>query len=44
MEYSFSDQLVGTAELNTYWGDENTTFGQFEESSNIQLGIKYLFD
>ncbi|MEJ1438887.1 MAG: RNA polymerase-associated protein rapA [Candidatus Sedimenticola sp. (ex Thyasira tokunagai)] len=44
VEYSFSDQLVGTAELNTYWGDENTTFGQFEESSNIQLGIKYLFD
>ncbi len=44
VEYSFSDQLVGTAELNTYWGDENTTFGQFEESSNIQVGVKYLFD
>ncbi|MES9902282.1 MAG: RNA polymerase-associated protein rapA [Sedimenticola sp.] len=44
VEYSFSDQLVGTAELNTYWGDENTTFGQFQESSSIQLGVKYLFD
>ncbi|MES9881743.1 MAG: RNA polymerase-associated protein rapA [Sedimenticola sp.] len=44
VEYSFSDQLVGNVELNTYWGDENTMFGQFQESSNIQLGVKYIFD
>jgi len=44
VSYSFTDNLVGTAEWNHYWGDEDTTFGQFEESSNIQLGIKYLFD
>ncbi|OQX33952.1 MAG: hypothetical protein B0D96_10550 [Candidatus Sedimenticola endophacoides] len=43
VEYSFSDQLVGKAELNTYWGDEETTFGQFENASNIQFGVKYIF-
>ena len=26
MEYSFTDNLIGTAELNQYWGDEDTQF------------------
>lgn len=43
IEYGFSDEMVGTIEYNKYWGDENTMFGQFEKSSNIQLGFKYLF-
>jgi hypothetical protein len=43
-EYSLSDQLVVTGELNMYWGDENTTFGQFENSSSIQVGLKYLIE
>jgi len=44
VEYSFTDELIGTAEWNNYWGDENTQFGQFKRSSNFQLGIRYLFD
>lgn len=44
VEYSFSDNLVGTLAWNQYWGDENTTFGQFEDSSNFGLGVKYIFD
>ncbi len=44
VEYSFTDTLIGTAELNAYWGDEDTQFGQFEDSSNAQVGIRYLFD
>lgn len=43
VEYSFTDNLIGSAELNLYWGDENTLFGQFENSSNFQVGLKYLF-
>lgn len=43
VEYGFNDELLGTFEVNQYWGDEDTTFGQFEKSSNIQLGLKYLF-
>lgn len=43
VEYSFNDELIGTAEYNKYWGDENTQFGQLEASSNFQLGLKYLF-
>ncbi|MCP5141684.1 MAG: RNA polymerase-associated protein rapA [Gammaproteobacteria bacterium] len=43
VEYSFSDNLVGTAEWNHYWGDENTMFGQFDKSSNFQIGVKYIF-
>ena len=43
VEYSFSDELVGSFELNNYWGDTNTQFGQMEDSSNIQVGLKYLF-
>ena len=43
VEYSFNDEMVGSVELNSYWGDENTTFGQFKDSSNLQLGFKYIF-
>jgi len=43
VEYSFDDELIGTAEYNKYWGDANTQFGQLEASSNFQLGLKYLF-
>jgi len=43
MEYSFTDFIIGTAETNFYWGDKDTTFGQFDKSSNLQLGVKYLF-
>ena len=44
VEYSFTDNLLGTAEWNTYWGDRDSMFGQFKDSSNIQIGLKYLFD
>lgn len=44
IEYSFDDNLIGMFEYNAYWGDGNTQFGQLEDSSNVQLGIKYLFE
>jgi hypothetical protein len=44
VEYSFSDAVIGSVEWNNYWGDENTTFGQFKESSNFQVGVKWLFE
>ncbi|MET0049732.1 MAG: RNA polymerase-associated protein rapA [Candidatus Thiodiazotropha sp.] len=44
VEYSFSDTIIGSAEWNNYWGDENTTFGQFENSSNVQVGLKWIFE
>ena len=43
VEYSFNDEFVGTAQWNKYWGDDDTTFGQFEDSSNFQVGLKYIF-
>ena len=43
VEYSFNNEMIGTFEWNKYWGDENTMFGQFEDSSNLQLGFKFLF-
>ena len=43
-EYSFTDELIGSAELNLYWGDEDTQFGQFEASSNVQIGVKYIWE
>jgi hypothetical protein len=42
VEYGFDDQLIGTFEVNKYFGDENTMFGQFENASNVQIGLKYL--
>lgn len=43
-EYSFSDNLIGTAEWNAYFGEKDTLFGQFDKSSNIQVGLKYIFE
>jgi len=43
-EYSVSDQLIVSGEINMYFGDEQTLFGQFENSSNIQVGLKYIID
>jgi len=42
VEYGISDQLIGTFEYNKYFGNENTMFGQFENASNVQIGLKYL--
>ena len=43
VEYSFNDELIGMFEYDKYWGDANTQFGQLEASSNLQLGLKYIF-
>ena len=43
IEYSFTDFVIGSAEVDYYWGDKDTLFGQFKNSSNFQLGLKYLF-
>ena len=42
VEYSINDQLIGSIEYNKYFGDNNTMFGQFENASNVQIGMKYL--
>ena len=44
VEYSLSNELVGTFEVNKYWGDTNTQFGQLENSSNVQVGLKYIIE
>jgi len=44
VEYSLTNNLIGTAEYNKYWGDDNSQFGQLEAASNVQLGLKYLFE
>ncbi|MCB1790928.1 MAG: RNA polymerase-associated protein rapA [Gammaproteobacteria bacterium] len=43
-EYSLSDALIISGEINLYFGDEETLFGQFENSSNVQVGLKYIID
>ena len=43
-EYSLTDEIVLSGEFNHYWGDEDTTFGQFKNSSNIQVGVKYIIE
>jgi len=43
VEYTIDDNTIATAEYNKYFGDENTQFGQFKNSSNIQVGLKYSF-
>ena len=43
-EYSLTDQVVLTGEVNVYWGNENTTFGQFQDSSSVQVGMKYIIE
>jgi len=44
LEYTFRDDLLGTFEWNQYWGNENTTFGQFNNSSSVMVGVKWLFE
>ncbi len=43
-EYSLTDEFVVTGEVNLYWGDEDTTFGQFKNSSNAQIGVKWIME
>ncbi len=43
-EYSLTDELVVMGEINVYWGDEDTLFGQYKDSSNIQVGLKYIIE
>ena len=43
-EYSLSDQMVVSGEVNFYFGDDETLFGQFKNSSNVQVGFKYIID
>jgi len=42
-EYTYSDEILLTAEYNYYGGDVNGIFGQFEDSSSVQVGFKYIF-
>ncbi len=42
-EYSYSDDIVLTGALNLYGGDQFGVFGQMANSSNMQLGFKYIF-
>ena len=42
-EYSYSDNVILTGALNQYGGDKFGVFGQFANSSNVQLGFKYIF-
>jgi hypothetical protein len=43
-EYTLSDELVIGGEVNLYWGDDETLFGQFENSSNVQVSLKYIIE
>jgi len=43
LEFAYDDNTVLTAEYNKYFGNENTQFGQFKNSSNMQVGLKYSF-
>jgi len=43
VEFAYDDNTVLTAEYNKYFGNENTQFGQFKNSSNMQVGLKYSF-
>jgi len=43
IDYSIDDDTQATFEVNSYFGNENSQFGQLEKSSNIQVGIKYSF-
>jgi len=42
-EYTYSDEIVLTAEWNQYGNDKNGVFGQFEDASSVQVGFKYIF-
>jgi hypothetical protein len=44
VEYTFTDTVLASVEWNNYWGEENTTFGQFRDSSNFQVGLKWIIE
>ncbi len=44
VEYGLTDSFIITGEWNNYWGDKNSTFGQLKESSNLQIGLKFIFE
>jgi hypothetical protein len=43
-EYSLSDQMIISGEMNFYFGDDETLFGQFKNSSNVQVGFRYIIE
>lgn len=43
VEYAITDEWIVNTEYNAYFGDEETMFGQFANSSNVQVGMKYIF-
>jgi len=43
VSWGISDDIEGTFEVNGYWGEHNTQFGQLKDSSNTQVGLKYSF-
>jgi hypothetical protein len=43
VEYSVTDNLILTGAWNQYWGDFDTQFGQMEKSSNLQVGLRFIF-
>ena len=43
VSYGLADDVEGTVELNRYWGEHNTQFGQLNDASNVQVGVKYSF-
>jgi hypothetical protein len=43
VDYGLSDDIQATVELNNYWGNYNTQFGQLKGASNMQVGVKYSF-
>jgi len=43
VSWGLSDDVEGTFELNNYWGNPNTQFGQLSDASNKQAGLKYSF-
>jgi len=43
VEYTINDNALGILELNKYWGDDNSQFGQLSKQSNVQVGMKYTF-
>jgi hypothetical protein len=43
VDFGLTDDVVATIEVNTYWGNENTQFGQLDKSDNMQVGVKYSF-
>jgi hypothetical protein len=43
IEYSVNDDTQAIFEVNSYFGNEDTQFGQLAKSSNVQVGVKYSF-